>query len=251
MWGRGTYGEHNVPALPSGVTYTQISSGVYFSAALRSDGQISVWGYIPGFAPALPPECTYVEVKAGLYFALARRSDGAVVSWGSNSHQQCDVPALPQGLEYVEIEAGWNSAMARRSDGSVVAWGDNSYGQSEMPELPPATACAEIAIGWMHNVARLSGSSPTTASCRTLHVYDPTTGAIDPTLLNRRVTVEGVVYVAPGTYSGGGGGFLQDETGGINFWREQMPTNIHVGDRIRVTGPVSYTHLTLPTSDLV
>jgi hypothetical protein len=238
VWGRGTYGERNVPALPSGVTYTQISSGVYFSAAVRSDGLISVWGSIPGFAPALPPGCTYVEVKAGLYFALARRSDGAVVSWGSNSHQQCDVPTLPQGLEYVEIEAGWNSAMARRSDGSVVAWGDNAYGQSEVPVLPPATTCAEIALGWMHSVVRLSGSGPTISSCRTLQVYDPTTGAYDPTLLNRSVTVEGVVYVAPGTYSGGGGGFLQDETGGINFWREQMPTNIHVGDRIRVTGPI-------------
>jgi hypothetical protein len=238
VWGRGTYGEHNVPALPSGVTYTQISSGVYFSAALRSDGQISVWGYIPGFAPALPLGCTYVEVKAGYNFVLARRSDGEVVSWGSNSHQQCDVPALPQGLKYVEIEAGRTSSMARRSDGSVIAWGDNAYGQSEVPGWTPATTCAEIALGWVHSVVRLSGSGPTISSCRTLHVYDPTTGAYDPSLLNMSVTVEGVVYVAPGTYSGGGGGFLQDETGGINFWREQMPTDIHVGDRIRVTGPI-------------
>lgn len=238
VWGRCTYGECNVPGLPPGVTYAQISAGVYFSVALCSDGQVRVWGYIPGYAPPLPPGCTYVEVKAGYNFALARRSDGVVVGFGSNSHQQCEVPALPQGLEYVEIEAGRTSAIARRSDGSVVAWGDNAYGQSEVPAWPPATTCAEIALGWSHSAVRLTGGGPTISSCRTLQVYDPITGAFDPTLLNISVTVEGVVYVAPGTYSGGGGGFLQDETGGINFWREQMPTNIHVGDRIRVTGPI-------------
>lgn len=73
-------------------------------------------------------------------------------------------------------------------------------------------------------------------SCRSLQVYDPVTGASDTTRVGETVTVEGVVYVAPETYNEGGGGYLQDASGGINFWRDPAPTDIHVGDLIRITG---------------
>jgi hypothetical protein len=86
--------------------------------------------------------------------------------------------------------------------------------------------------------ARGAACASTVVACRSIHVYDPVTGAYDPAQLNRIVTVEGVVYVAPGTYSETGGGYLQDETGGINFWRSPVPANVNVGDRLRITGPI-------------
>jgi hypothetical protein len=86
--------------------------------------------------------------------------------------------------------------------------------------------------------ARGAACASTVVACRSIHIYDPVTGAYDPNQLNRVVTVEGVVYVAPGTYSDTGGGYLQDETGGINFWRSPVPESIHVGDRLRITGPI-------------
>ena len=86
--------------------------------------------------------------------------------------------------------------------------------------------------------ARGAACASTVVACRSIHVYDPATGAYDPAQLNRVVTVEGVVYVAPGTYSETGGGYLQDESGGINFWRSPVPADVHVGDRLRITGPI-------------
>src|SRR5439155_6135608 len=56
--------------------------------------------------PALPPGLTYVEVSAGAQHSAARRSDGSIVAWGNNSSGQCNVPALPPGLTYVEVSAG-------------------------------------------------------------------------------------------------------------------------------------------------
>src|SRR5262245_34924390 len=52
--------------------------------------------------PALPSGLTYVEVAAGGEHTVARRSDGSVVAWGDTSAGKCNVPALPSGLTYVE-----------------------------------------------------------------------------------------------------------------------------------------------------
>ncbi|MBK7772371.1 MAG: hypothetical protein IPI48_18105 [bacterium] len=100
----------------------------------------------------------------------------------------------------------------------------------------PLAAENNVACGQIG--ARGAACASTVVACRSVHVYDPVTGAYNPNQLNREVTVEGVVYVAPGTYSDTGGGYLQDETGGINFWRWPVPENIQVGDRLRITGPI-------------
>jgi hypothetical protein len=73
--------------------------------------------------PLLPPGLAYVEVTAGISHTAARRSDGAIVAWGDNYEGQCDVPDLPPGLVYVEVDAGNDFTLARRSDGAVLAWG--------------------------------------------------------------------------------------------------------------------------------
>ena len=80
------------------------------------------------------------------------------------------------------------------------------------------------------------GCPAAVSACRDLQSYDPATGACDTTYQNVVFTVEGAVYVAPGTYGPGSGGYLSDADGGINFWRDAMPADLQVGDRIRLTG---------------
>src|SRR5262249_23877246 len=90
-----------LPALPSGVTYVQVSGGGDISAALRSDGSVVAWttdslslgGGVVN-VPALPTGLTYVKVSAGSIHAVARRSDDSVVAWGNNFYGQCNVPGL-------------------------------------------------------------------------------------------------------------------------------------------------------------
>ena len=79
--------------------------------------------------PVLPPGLLYVEVSAGGRFTAGRRSAGSVVAWGWNYYGQCDVPPLPPGVTYVEIASGFAHMVARRSNGTLAAWGDNVFGQ--------------------------------------------------------------------------------------------------------------------------
>jgi hypothetical protein len=75
-------------------------------------------------------------------------------------------------------------------------------------------------------------------SCRELQSYDSQTGEYDHTMMNVDVTVSGNVFVPPGTYSPTGGGYLYDETGGMNFWASTIPEDIDFGTQIEITGPL-------------
>jgi len=74
--------------------------------------------------------------------------------------------------------------------------------------------------------------------CADIQIYHPITGVFDPTHINDTFTVEGVVYVKPGNYSTGSGGYLYDATGGINFWSSPIASGIQEGDLVRLTGPL-------------
>jgi hypothetical protein len=67
--------------------------------------------------PALPPGLVYVEISAGFEHSLARRSDGSLVAWGSNPNGECDIPAAPAGFVYAEIAAGYNRTVVRLEPG--------------------------------------------------------------------------------------------------------------------------------------
>lgn len=179
-WGSNSLGAGNVPALPQGVTYTQIDAGNGHAVALRSDGTIAAWGANGRGqcnVPALPPGLTYVEVSAGGWshdiewcggiwgpppsldlhgFTVARRSDDSIVVWGSTSFGQASVPALPAGVSIVELSAGSTHVAARLSDGSAIAWGDNQYGQCDVPAPPAGVVYDQVAADGAFTATRLS-----------------------------------------------------------------------------------------------
>lgn len=103
-WGSNTFGQLNVAALPSGISYTQVSVSTF-----ERDFQV--------------------------YHTCALRSDGMVACWGSNSSGQLNVPALPLGMTYTNVTAGTFHSCAARSDGAVVCWGLTTSGRA----TPPST----------------------------------------------------------------------------------------------------------------
>jgi PKD repeat protein len=105
--------------------------------------------------------------------------------------------------------------------------------------LSSSSPCAEDNTPACGQIGALGVScpGPTTLTCTELQLYNPSTGYPDCSYQDQTVTVEGVVYCPPGTYSEGGG-YLQDETGGINFYRWSYSEPINEGDRIRITGPL-------------
>jgi alpha-tubulin suppressor-like RCC1 family protein len=63
--------------------------------------------------PALPPGVTYVEISTGGRHTVARRSDGSAIGWGWNAYGQCNLPALPAGYAYADVAAGDFHTLAR------------------------------------------------------------------------------------------------------------------------------------------
>ena len=108
-WGNST----PAPTPPSGVSYVQISAG-YSSVARRSDGQVVQWDQIygTGEVPPLPLGMSYVDVSLRSVYPLALRSDGNIVVWEPCDLGICDVPPLPPGSVYQRIAAGGQHSIA-------------------------------------------------------------------------------------------------------------------------------------------
>jgi len=103
-WGDNQFGQLDVPALPAGVQYTQVS-------ASTADFYDPVYSF----------------------HSCGLRSDGTAVCWGGGGQGQLNVPALPEGVTYTSISAGWFHSCASRSDGVVLCWGLYTAGQINVP----------------------------------------------------------------------------------------------------------------------
>lgn len=158
-WGRNTYGQCDVPALPTGLTYVDMAADHTSAIALRSDGLVVIWGLPAFLPPALPPGLTYLQVATGSTHRVALRSDGTVVAWGDNTHGQTNVPALAPGLDFVQVVAGGNHTLTRLSDGTLRAWGGNLQGQLNIPALPAGLTYTGVFAGGSNSAAKRSDGS--------------------------------------------------------------------------------------------
>ena len=93
----------------------------------------------------------------------------------------------------------------------------------------------EAALHGQDYLGVIEGSTPVGS----LQVYQESGGAPAGDYLGLLVATEGIVYVAPGTLSYGGG-YIQSTDGGINYYFDQPIPALQVGDRIRLTGYVWY-----------
>jgi len=71
-------------------------------------------------------------VAVGEHYSAALKNDGSVVVWGDqlgdNSKGLTNVPVAAQS-GVIAIAAGWHHMVALKNDGSVIAWGANFSGQ--------------------------------------------------------------------------------------------------------------------------
>ena len=168
--GNGTTTDSNVPVAVKtvgtpmeGKKIIQVSTKVWYSLALASDGTVYAWGLngsgqlgdgtithsstpVAVKTIGTPMEGkTIVGIAAGASHSLALASDGKIYVWGGNAYGQFGngvtttssvVPVAVKTVgtpmdnkKIIQIHAGYYHSLALASDGTVYAWGQNTYGQ--------------------------------------------------------------------------------------------------------------------------
>ena len=163
----------------TGIRFTQVSAGTFFSLAIDSDGNLYSWGSngdgrlgrtpsstTPADRPGIvdPPDgvTSFTQASAGKLFSIAIGSDGNLYSWGNNDSGQLgrDTSTTPENKpgkvsipesdqNIIQASAGQSYCLAIDSHGNLYSWGHNDSGQlgrdaSIIPgkkpgKLPPPT----------------------------------------------------------------------------------------------------------------
>ena len=173
-WGRGTFGqlgtnntsERSTPVttFAGGTNWKQVSSGGYYTAAIKTDGTLWTWGRgaegqlgTNGFGDKNSPVTTFAggtnwkQVSAGNRHCAAIKTDGTLWTWGYSSNGQlgrtsasfirltpvttfaggtnwADTPtAEPEDL--YTISAGIFNSVAIKTDGTLWTWGTGDNAQ--------------------------------------------------------------------------------------------------------------------------
>ena len=107
-------------------------------------------------------EKSMLEIKAGNSYSAVLKSDGTVWMWGYNNRGQLgngtttdsDTPAAVTGLSNVEhIAAGKEHMVALKTDGTVWAWGYNNYGQLGNDTTTNATTPVQVKTATGNNLS--------------------------------------------------------------------------------------------------
>ena len=199
-WGRGTFGqlgtnhttERSTPVttFAGGTNWKQVSSGGYYTAAIKTDGTLWTWGRgaegqlgTTGFADKNSPVTTFAggtnwkQVSAGNRHCAAIKTDGTLWTWGAGSDGQLGTNSTTNKFTPVTTFAGgtnWKQVSAASVNGySTVAllddgvnkqlflFGRNSSGQ--LGFLPPniipdqvegnSTNWKQVSVGSQHCAA--------------------------------------------------------------------------------------------------
>jgi len=168
--------------IPNLESIVQIAAGIQHILALRSNGQVWVWGgNLRGMGVGRgrhPPRPRRIPglggvrwVCAGDFFSAAVAVDGSVWTWGANENGQLGdgsredhySPLRVPGIdETATVAAGYAHVLALDGEGSIKAWGKNDQGQigdgtravktSPVP-VPDLPKIAAVAAGGFQSIA--------------------------------------------------------------------------------------------------
>jgi alpha-tubulin suppressor-like RCC1 family protein len=144
--------------MPTGVSFSSITAGIWHTCALGSDAKAYCWGndqfgqlgngstltldqHSP-FPVEMPAGVSFSSITAGSYHTCALGSDASAYCWGSDGAGRLgngdtltlpqDSPSLvdmPTGVTFSSITAGFGHTCALGSDDRAYCWGGDSSGQ--------------------------------------------------------------------------------------------------------------------------
>ena len=161
-WGYGGNGQlgtndttkRNTPVttFAGGSNWKQVDTGLYHTAAIKTDGTLWTWGYnlygglgTNDTTDRATPVTTFAggtnwkQVGGGYYFTAAIKTDGTLWTWGYNAQGQLGINDTTQrdtpvttfagGTNWKQICSGTYNTAAIKTDGTLWTWGNNDYGQ--------------------------------------------------------------------------------------------------------------------------
>lgn len=159
-WGRGSEGQSGLNVATARSSPVQIgslsnwatvSSGLFNSAAITTDGKLYMWGYNefgaignnnPLIYPSSPVQVgaltNWSKVVAAGYHTIALKTNGTLWSWGysasgqlglSNTTYYSSPKQVGSLTDWLQISGGQYTNGAVKTDGSLWMWGRNQNGQ--------------------------------------------------------------------------------------------------------------------------
>ena len=160
-WGYGGNGQlgtndttnRNTPVttFAGGSNWKQVDTGLYHTAAIKTDGTLWTWGYNP-YGPLgtndttdrATPVTTFAggtnwkQVGGGYYHTVAIKTDGTLWTWGINNYGQLGtndttdratpVTTFAGGTNWKQVSGGGIHTAAIKTDGTLWVWGINGDG---------------------------------------------------------------------------------------------------------------------------
>jgi alpha-tubulin suppressor-like RCC1 family protein len=196
VWGynqQGELGDNTVTRRSSpvqvvggGTNWKEISGGNLFSAAIKSDGTLWLWG-ANAFGQlgdnsrtnrSSPVQIlgggnTWSKVSINARQSAAIKTDGTLWLWGDNSygqlgtnnitHRSSPVQTVAGGNNWLQVSMGFRSVAAIKTDGTLWTWGNNNNGvlgdntiihrSSPVQTVTGGTNWKEVGLGAGHGAA--------------------------------------------------------------------------------------------------
>ncbi len=140
-----------VQTIAGGTNWKQVSCGVDYTAAIKTDGTLWVWGMnqygtlgdntvVNKSSPVqtIAFGTNWKQVSAGYFHTAAIKTDGTLWTWGMNLNGQLGdntvaaksspVQTITFATNWKQVYCGARNTAAIKTDGTLWSWGNNFYG---------------------------------------------------------------------------------------------------------------------------
>lgn len=160
-----------IQTIAGGTNWKQVSCGFHFSAAIKTDGTLWLWGR--NYSGQLGDNTTidrsspvqtiaggtdWKYVSTGNWHTAAIKNDGSIWCWGHNEHgelgdntnvdKSSPVQTISFGAKWKEVSCGYHHTVGIKENNTLWGWGRNSEGQLGLGNLPNQSIPTFISANW-------------------------------------------------------------------------------------------------------
>jgi alpha-tubulin suppressor-like RCC1 family protein len=121
-------------SLDADILVDTISTGLYHTCGVKTDGTLACWGY-DGYeqvsGPNQSPD-TFTQVSGGGYHTCGLKSDDTLACWGHDQYGQVSGPNDSSDT-FIQVSGGGYHTCGVKADGTLACWGYDGYGQVSGP----------------------------------------------------------------------------------------------------------------------